>query len=64
MQFHNHVLSNGLRIVAETSPAARSVALGFFVRTAPATKAPKFPACRISSNTWFSRARRTAAPWT
>jgi predicted Zn-dependent peptidase len=33
MQFHTHVLSNGLRIVGETSPSARSVALGFWVRT-------------------------------
>jgi predicted Zn-dependent peptidase len=31
--FHSHVLPNGLRIIAETSPSARSLALGFFVRT-------------------------------
>src|SRR6516162_2016575 len=31
--FHSHVLSNGLQIIGETSPSARSVALGFFVRT-------------------------------
>src|SRR5881275_69461 len=31
--FHSHVLDNGLQIIGETSPSARSVALGFFVRT-------------------------------
>jgi predicted Zn-dependent peptidase len=31
--FHSHVLGNGLQIIGETSPSARSVALGFFVRT-------------------------------
>jgi predicted Zn-dependent peptidase len=33
MPFHRHTLSNGLTIVGETSPSARSAALGFFVRT-------------------------------
>jgi predicted Zn-dependent peptidase len=33
MPFHKQVLPNGLTIVAETSPSALSVALGFFVRT-------------------------------
>ena len=33
MPFHSHVLPNGLQIIGETSPSARSVALGFFVRT-------------------------------
>lgn len=31
--FYNHSLKNGLQIIGETSPSARSVALGFFVRT-------------------------------
>jgi predicted Zn-dependent peptidase len=31
--FHQHRLSNGLQIIGETSPSARSAALGFFVRT-------------------------------
>jgi predicted Zn-dependent peptidase len=31
--FHSQTLANGLRIIGETSPSARSVALGFFVRT-------------------------------
>jgi predicted Zn-dependent peptidase len=31
--FHNTVLKNGLQIIGETSASARSVALGFFVRT-------------------------------
>src|ERR1700758_1290693 len=33
MPFHSHQLANGLQIIGETSPSARSVALGFFVRT-------------------------------
>src|SRR5580765_65834 len=33
MPFHSQVLSNGLQLIGETSPSARSVALGFFVRT-------------------------------
>jgi predicted Zn-dependent peptidase len=33
VNFHHHVLNNGLQIIGETSPSARSVALGFFVRT-------------------------------
>src|SRR5437870_6074287 len=33
MSFHKHVLSNGLTIVGEISPSARSVAVGFFVKT-------------------------------
>jgi predicted Zn-dependent peptidase len=31
--FHSHQSKNGLQIIGETSPSARSVALGFFVRT-------------------------------
>jgi predicted Zn-dependent peptidase len=31
--FHQHKLKNGLQIIGETSASARSVALGFFVRT-------------------------------
>lgn len=41
MQFHNRVLPNGLRVVAETNPAARSVALGFFVRTGARDEGPE-----------------------
>jgi predicted Zn-dependent peptidase len=33
VQFHQHKLENGLQIVAEVSPSARSTAVGFFVRT-------------------------------
>src|SRR5207249_5822134 len=33
MPFHTHRLPNGLQIIAETSPSARSMALGFCVRT-------------------------------
>jgi predicted Zn-dependent peptidase len=31
--FHSHDFDNGLRLIGESSPSARSVALGFFVRT-------------------------------
>src|ERR1700738_4449044 len=33
MSFHKHVLANGLTIVGEISPSARSVAVGFFIKT-------------------------------
>jgi predicted Zn-dependent peptidase len=33
MPFHQHTLPNGLQLIGETSPSARSTALGFFVRT-------------------------------
>ena len=33
MPFHSNLMPNGLQIIGETSPSARSVALGFFVRT-------------------------------
>jgi predicted Zn-dependent peptidase len=33
MPFHSHQLANGLQLIGETSPSARSVAVGFFVRT-------------------------------
>src|SRR5436309_620388 len=33
VRFHSQLLPNGLQIIGETSPSARSVALGFFVRT-------------------------------
>ncbi len=33
MTFYKHALKNGLRIIGETNSSARSVALGFFVRT-------------------------------
>src|SRR2546425_12339361 len=32
MHYHTTTLPNGLALVGETNPAARSVALGFFVR--------------------------------
>jgi len=41
MPFHTHVLPNGLRILGETSPSARSVALGFFVRTGARDEVPE-----------------------
>ena len=40
MQFHHHQLANGLTILGETSPATRSVALGFFVRTGSRDETP------------------------
>lgn len=33
MSFQHHVLPNGLTLIGEVSPSARSVAVGFFVRT-------------------------------
>jgi predicted Zn-dependent peptidase len=40
MPFHTHRLPNGLQLIGETSPSARSVALGFFVRTGSRDEAP------------------------
>jgi predicted Zn-dependent peptidase len=39
--FHSHKLANGLQIIGETSPSARSVALGFFVRTGARDETPE-----------------------
>lgn len=41
MAFHSHVLPNGLKIIGETSPSARSLALGFFVRTGSRDETPE-----------------------
>ncbi len=41
MPFHSHKLANGLQIVAESSPSARSAALGFFVRTGSRDETPE-----------------------
>ncbi len=41
MPFHSHLLANGLQIVGETSPSARSAALGFFVRTGARDETPE-----------------------
>src|SRR5262249_20824018 len=40
MPFHTHRLPNGLQLIGETSPSARSVALGFFVRTGSRDERP------------------------
>ncbi len=40
MPFHSHTLPNGLQLIGETSPAARSVAVGFFVRTGSRDETP------------------------
>src|SRR5262245_20631310 len=40
MPFHSHKLANGLTIIGETSPSARSAALGFFVRTGSRDETP------------------------
>jgi predicted Zn-dependent peptidase len=40
MEFHEHTLPNGLTIIGETSPSARSVAVGFFVRTGSRDELP------------------------
>src|SRR5438309_6703329 len=39
--FHTHVLDNGLQIIGEPSPQARSVAMGFFVRTGARDETPE-----------------------
>jgi predicted Zn-dependent peptidase len=41
MSFHSHTLPNGLQLIGETSPSARSVALGFFVRTGSRDETPE-----------------------
>src|SRR5215469_10969121 len=41
MPFHYHTLPNGLQIIGETSPSARSAALGFFVRTGARDEMPE-----------------------
>ncbi len=41
MPFHCHHLHNGLHLIGETSPQARSVALGFFVRTGARDETPE-----------------------
>jgi predicted Zn-dependent peptidase len=35
-----HLLSNGLTLIGETSPSARSAAVGFFVKTGSRDEAP------------------------
>jgi predicted Zn-dependent peptidase len=40
MQFHSHKLPNGLQLIGETSPSAKSVAVGFFVRTGSRDETP------------------------
>ena len=40
MPFHSQTLPNGLQIIGETSPSARSAALGFFVRTGARDETP------------------------
>jgi predicted Zn-dependent peptidase len=41
MPFHTHTLPNGLTVIGETTPSARSVALGFFVRTGARDESPE-----------------------
>jgi predicted Zn-dependent peptidase len=40
MPFHQHSLPNGLTIIGETSPPAKSAAVGFFVRTGSRDETP------------------------
>src|SRR5881392_3914281 len=40
MPFHSHKLPNGLQLIGETSPSAKSVAVGFFVRTGARDETP------------------------
>src|SRR5437870_6659801 len=41
MSFQKHVLPNGLTIIGEISPSARSVACGFFVKTGSRDETPQ-----------------------
>src|SRR5438093_1394378 len=41
MRFESVVLKNGLKIIGETSPSARSTAIGFFVRTGSRDETPE-----------------------
>jgi predicted Zn-dependent peptidase len=41
MPFHSHKLANGLQVIGETSPSARSASLGFFVRTGARDETPE-----------------------
>src|SRR6266480_1885068 len=41
LQFNHHTLANGLNIIGEISPSARSAALGFFVRTGSRDETPE-----------------------
>src|SRR5262252_7345394 len=41
MSFHKHVLPNGLTIIGEISPSAKSVAIGFFVKTGSRDETPQ-----------------------
>lgn len=41
MQFHHAKLANGLQIAGETNPQARSVAIGFFVKTGARDESPE-----------------------
>jgi predicted Zn-dependent peptidase len=41
MSFQQHTLANGLDVIGELSPSARSVALGFFVRTGARDETPE-----------------------
>src|SRR5437762_3616243 len=40
MTFHQHTLPNRLQLIGETSPSAKSVAVGFFVRTGARDETP------------------------
>jgi predicted Zn-dependent peptidase len=40
MPFHSHKLPNGLQIIGESSPSARSAAIAFFVRTGSRDETP------------------------
>src|SRR3954463_6003985 len=41
MPFHSARLPNGLQVIGETNPAARSAAVGFFVRTGSRDETPE-----------------------
>src|SRR3954462_3100420 len=63
MPFQMTRLPNGLTILGETSPSARSVALGFFVRTGARDETPEVPGVThfLEPLVFKGTPRRTAA---
>lgn len=62
MPFHQTRLPNGLTVLGETSPSARSVALGFFVRTGSRDETPDISGVThyLEHMVFKGTARRTA----
>src|SRR5436305_369336 len=63
MPFHHHQLPNGLTVIGETSPAAKSAAVGFFVRTGSRDETPEVAGVShfLEHMVFKGKPRRTAA---